>query len=175
VSRVLRLTTVISTCSAAAVLAAAVFFWREPCLTLRAADGRLLGSYALERREPRFQIAYRHSVAKLPAIEYFRPAPGGGLELYKTAYQGLGAGLPFGEEGGTVRLEDGWILIEGLQRRFPAVSLSPMPLTEHFLTIGGRRVDLAALSGSRALSLRIERKSILGRLVLGRRMGYIKP
>ena len=172
-SRALRATIVIGT--AAAVLAAAVFFWREPCLILRAADGRVLASYALERREPRFQIAYRHSVARLPAIEYFRPAPGGGLELYKTAYQGLGAGLPFGEEGGTVRLEGGWILIEGLRRRFPAVTLSPMPLTEHSLRIGGRQVDLAALSGSRALTLRVERKPLLGRLVFGRRMGYIKP
>jgi len=172
VSRLSRLATVIAT--AAALLAAAIFFWQEPCLTLRAADGRLLASYALDRREPLFQIAYRHSVARLPAVEYFR-ASGGELELYRTAYQGLGAGLPFGEEGGTVRLEDGWILIEGLRRRFPSVSLSPMPLTEHFLSIGGRRVDLAALSGSRALDLRIERHSPLGRLVFGRRMGYIKP
>jgi hypothetical protein len=174
VSRALRATTIIGT--AAAVLAAAVLFWREPCLILRKADGgAVLASYALERREPRFQVAYRHSVARLPAIEYFRPAPGGGLELYKTAYQGLGAGLPFGEEGGTVRLEDGWILIEGLRRRFPAVTLSPMPLTEHSLRIGGRQVDLAALSGSRALTLRVERKPLLGRLVFGRRMRYIKP
>lgn len=171
-SRALRLATAIAT--AAALLAAAFFFWREPCLTLRATDGRLLASYALDRREPGFQIAYRHSVARLPAVEYFRVS-GEELELYRTAYQGLGAGLPFGEEGGTVRLEDGWILLEGLQRRFPAVSLSPMPLTEHSLRIGGRRVDLAALSGSRALTLRGERQSLLGRLVFGRRMGYIKP
>ena len=171
-SRALRATTIIGT--AAAVLAAAVLFQREPCLTLRTAEA-VLASYALERREPRFQIAYRHSVARLPAIEYFRPAPGGGLELYKTAYQGLGAGLPFDEEGGAVRLEDGWILIEGLRRRFPAVTLSPMPLTEHSLRIGGRQVDLAALSGSRALTLRVEQKPLLGRLVFGRRMGYIKP
>jgi hypothetical protein len=74
-----------------------------------------------------------------------------------------------------VRLQDGWIWIEGLQRRFPSVTLSPMPLTEHRLRIGGREVDLAALSASRALTLRIERKSPVGRLVLGRWMGYIKP
>jgi len=165
----------ISISAAAAVLAAAVFFPREPCLALRAGDGRLIAGYALDRHQPRFEISYRHSVARLPAIEYFRVAPGDTLELYKTAYQGLGAGLPFGEEGGTVRLQDGWILIEGLQRRFPSVTLSPMPLTEHRLGIGGREVDLAALSASRALTLRIERKSPVGRLVLGRWMGYIKP
>ena len=102
--------------------------------------------------EPRFEISYRHSVARLPAIEYFRVGPGDTLELYKTAYQGLGAGLPFGEEGGTVRLQDGWIVIEGLQRRFPSVTLSPMPLTEHRLRIGGREVDLAALSAAAARS-----------------------
>jgi hypothetical protein len=174
VSRATRVARYLSISAAAAVLAAAAFLPLGPCLTLRAADGKLVAVYALDRREPRFEIAYRHSVARLPAIEYFR-ASGGELELYKTAYQGLGAGLPFGDEGGTVRLEDGWILIEGLERRFPAVTLSPMPLTEHRLRVGGRQVDLAALSASRALTLRIERRSLAGRLVLGRRMEYIKP
>jgi hypothetical protein len=113
-------------------------------------------------------------VARLPAIEYFR-ASNRELELYKTAYQGLGAGLPFDEEGGAVRLQDGWILIEGLSRHFPEVTLSPMPLTEHSLTVGSRQVDLAALSGGRALKLRIKSRLLLGQLVFGRQMGYIKP
>lgn len=165
----------VSIIAAAAALAAAVCFVRVPALELRSGDGRLLAAYALDRRGPAFQISYRHSVARLPAIEYFREGPNGELELYKTAYQGLGAGLPFGEEGGTVRLEDGWIFIEGLQRRFPEVTLSPMPLTEHRLTVGGRQVDLAELSGGRPMCLRIIRRSLLGRLVLGSRMGYIKP
>ncbi len=164
----------LSISAAAAVLAAAVFFFRTPVLELRTA-GKLLAAYTLDRREPAFQISYRHSVARLPAIEYFREAPGGGLELYKTAYQGLGAGLPFTAEGGTVRLEGSWILIEDLHRRFPSVILSPMPLTEHRLLVGGREVDLAALSGGRSFSLRIVRRSLIGRLVLGPRMRYIKP
>ncbi len=171
----LRASVWIAICAVAALLAAAAFFLREPSLELRSVEGRLLAAYALDRSEPGFQISYRHSVARLPAIEYFRPAPGGGLELYKTAYQGLGAGLPFGEEGGVVRLEDGWIVIEGLQRRWPSLRLSPMPLTEHSLRVGGRLVDLASLSGSRALELRLESRSRIGRLVFGRRMGYIKP
>ncbi len=161
--------------AAAAALVAAAFLLREPSMELRAGSGRVVAAYALDRREPVFEISYRHSVARLPAIEYFRAAPGGGFQLYKTAYQGLGAGLPFGEEGGTVRLEDGWILIEGLLRRFPAVTLSPMPLTEHRLRVGGREVDLAALSGGRAIRLEVVRRALIGRLVLGRRMGYIKP
>ena len=169
------LRTWLSISAAAAVLAAAVFFFRTPVLELRAAEGRLLAAYALDRREPTFQISYRHSVARLPAIEYFREAPGGELELYKTAYQGLGAGLPFTDEGGTVRLEGGWILIEGLHRRFPSVTLSPMPLTQHSLKVGGREVDLAALSGGHSFRLRIVRRSLIGRLVLGGRMRYIKP
>jgi hypothetical protein len=146
-----------------------------PVLELRTGDGKLLAAYALDRREPGFRISYRHSVARLPAIEYFRESPSGELELYKTAYQGLGAGLPFGEEGGTVLLENGWILIEGLQRRFPEVTLSPMPLTEHSLRVGGRQVDLAALSGGRPFRLRIVRRCLASRLVFGEWTGYIKP
>jgi hypothetical protein len=163
--------------AAAAVLlaAAAVFFTRLPCLVLRWPEGRLAALFPLERRDPGFSVSYRHSVARLPAVEYFRPGPGGTLDLYRTDYRGLGAGLPFGEEGGTVRLENGWIVIEGLARRFRSVSLSPMPLTEHRLRVAGREIDLAALAGGRAVTLSIERKSLVGRLVLGRRMGYIKP
>jgi hypothetical protein len=175
VRRAIRKAAWISSIAAAAALAAAACFFRTPALELRFRDGRLLAAYALDHREPAFQLSYRHSVARLPAIEYFREGPGGELELYKTAYQGLGAGLPFGEEGGTVRLEDGWILIEGLRRRFPEVTLSPMPLTEHSLRVGGRQVDLAALSGGRPFRLRIARRSLVGRLVLGSWMGYMKP
>ncbi len=161
--------------AAAAALVAAACLFREPSLELRAGNGKVLAAYALDRSEPVFEISYRHSVARLPAIEYFRAAPGGGLVLYKTAYQGLGAGLPFGEEGGTVRLEGGWILIEGLHRRFPSVTLSPMPLTEHRLLVGGRKIDLSQLSGARPILLRLVRRSLLGRLVRGAWMGYIKP
>jgi hypothetical protein len=174
VSRAQRVARYLSISAAAAVLAAAAFFPLGPCLALRASDGRALAFLALDRRTPRFEIAYRHSVARLPAVEYFR-ASNRELELYKTAYQGLGAGLPFGDEGGTVSLQDGWILIEGLRRRFPAVTLSPMPLTEHSLRVGGRKVDLAALSASRALTLRLERRSLVSRLVLRGWMEYIKP
>jgi hypothetical protein len=162
--------------SAAVLLAAAViFFTRLPCLALRRPEGRLAALFPLERRNPGFAISYLHSVARLPAVEHFRPGPGGTLELYRTEYRGLGAGLPFGEEGGSVHLEDGWIVIEGLARRFPSVSLSPMPLTEHRLRVNGREIDLVSLAGGRTITLSIERKSLVRRLVLGRRMGYIKP
>lgn len=161
--------------AAAALLVAAALFLRAPALELRAADGRLLAAYALDRRQPAFQISYLHSVARLPAVEYFREGPGGELELYKTAYQGLGAGLPFTDEGGTVRLEGGWILIEGLHRRFPSVTLSPMPLTRHSLRVGGRQVDLSALSGGRPIRLRIARRSLIDRLVRGAWMEYMMP
>jgi hypothetical protein len=163
--------------AAAAVLpaVAAVFFTRLPCLVLRRSEGRIIALFPLERLDPGFAVSYLHSVARLPAVEYFRPGPGGTLELYRTDYRGLGAGLPFGEEGGAVRLQDGWIVIEGLARRFRRVSLSPMPLTEHRLRVNGREIDLVSLAGGRTITLSIERKSLVRRLVLGRRMGYIKP
>ena len=165
---------------AVSLAAAAVFFPNSRCLALHIrstgrAGGRLAALLPLERRDPGFSVSYRHSVARLPAIEYFRPGRGGTLELYKTAYQGLGAGLPFTDEGGSMRLEDGWIVIEGLHRRFPSVTYSPMPLTEHRLRVGRREVDLAAVAGGRAVTLRLERRSLLRRLVLWPRMRYIKP
>jgi hypothetical protein len=83
-------------------------------------------------------------------------------------FKGLGAGLPFADEGGVVSLRDGAIVIDGMKRTFTRIDLIALPLTEHRLTVGGRERDLLALlgGGHRAV-FTIERKSP-GRVLLAR-------
>ena len=79
-------------------------------------------------RDGRFALSHRHSVAKLPWVDEFRVGSGNELVLYRTRYGAFGAGLPSGDEGGTVSLEDGWIVIDGMDRRFASVVLAPSGL-----------------------------------------------
>jgi hypothetical protein len=160
---------------AALAAAGAAFSIRTPYLVVRSPGGRVAARFALSLSDPSFSISYLHSVARLPCVETFRPGPAGSIELTRTAYKGLGAGLPFTEEGGRLSLQDGWIVIEGLSRRFPRIAVLPMSFTEHRLAIGRQVYALADLTGGHLAVLTIERLSFVRRLVLGNRMRYTKP
>ena len=155
---------------AAAVLvaAAALLVPRHDCLVVRTGSGRIVALFPLAEEEPAFIIAWRHSVTKEPCAEYYRKGEGGAIELYRTVFKGLGAGLPFGDEGGAMSLRDGAIVIDGMKRTFARIDLIALPLTEHQLTVGGREHDLLALlgEGHRAVFM-IERRSP-GRVLLAR-------
>ena len=155
--------------AAAALVAAAVLLVpRHDCLVVRTGSGRIVALFPLAEEEPAFIIAWRHSVTKEPCAEYYRKGEGGAIELYKTVFKGLGAGLPFGDEGGTVSLRDGAIVIDGMKRTFTRIDLIALPLTEHQLTVGGRTYDiLGLLGGGHRAVFTIERKSP-GRVLLAR-------
>lgn len=143
--------------AAAAGAVAAAFFVRPECLSFRGRDGGIAGLFVLGR-DGSFALSHRHSVAKLPWVDEFRVGPGNEMVLYRTRYGAFGAGLPSGDEGGTVSLEDGWIVIDGMDRRFGSVALSPGAATEHRLAIGGRAWALWPLAAGRApVTMAVER------------------
>ena len=88
-------------------------------------------------------------MAKLPWIEQFQVDPGDVMVLYRTRFGAFGAGLPSGDEGGIVGIEDGWIVIDGMHREFGSVVLSPSSFTEHRLTVGRRAWALWPLVAGR--------------------------
>jgi hypothetical protein len=136
------------------------------CLVVEAPAGRAVRPLGPPGpRAGSFVLSFMHSVAKLPVAEYFRPR-GGEIQLYRTVYKGLGAGLPFGDEGGTVSIVDGSIVIEGLDRRFRSIAVSPSSLTENRLAAWGNRYDLLELiGGSGTAILVISRRPILYALI----------
>jgi hypothetical protein len=114
-----------------------------------------------------FAMRYRHSVAKLPSTEYFTADADGTIRLYRTVYKGLGAGLPFTDEGGRARIENDAIVIDGLERSFSRIPILPSPITEHRLIVGSREYDLLEAIGNGSVGvITIERTSIL-RLMAG--------
>ncbi len=88
-------------------------------------------------------------MAKVPWVDEFRVGPGDVMVLYRTRYGAFGAGLPSGDEGGTVSLEDGWIVIDGMDRQFASVALSASSFTEHRLAVGSRAWALWPLVAGR--------------------------
>ena len=112
-------------------------------------------------RDGGFELSHRHSVAKLPWVEWFRVGPDEVMVLYRTRYGAFGAGLPSGDEGGTVSLEDGWIVIDGMDREFRSVALSVSSFTEHRLAIGGRAWALwPLLAGRTPVTMAVSRQPL---------------
>lgn len=134
---------------------------RLPCLVVRDQAGGVV----LVARVPRagFALSYRHSVTRETVYEYLRAAPGGGLQLYATAFGGGGgAGLPFDEPGARVSVEGDRVVMRDLDRRFSRISVRPLALTEHRLLVGRRDCDLLALlGGSGVAQLAVEARSAL--------------
>jgi hypothetical protein len=144
--------------AAAACAAAALLVPVRPCLVLRTQGGRTAAVIPLAAGEPAFVLSWRHSVTLQPCADWYRSAPGGGMELYKTVFKGTGAGLPFGVEEGVTSIRDGAIVVEGMSRVLPRLELIALPLTEHAIEAGGRRWDVLALSGgAHRVTLAIER------------------
>lgn len=147
-----------------AAAALAGFSIRVDCLVVEAPAGHVRAVLPLGPpggEDLSFSMSFRHSVAKLPVEDFFRPADGW-LQLYRTVYSGLGAGLPFGDEGGTVSLVDGAIVIEGLDRRFERLAVSPSSFTENRLTVWGRRYDFYRLIGGGGVAiLALHRRPLL--------------
>lgn len=149
---------------------------RVPCLVV-GVEATRVASTRVEAAEPQpaqprqvaifplgrgatFDLSFLHSVARCPVVEYFRVGPEGGMVLERSEYAGLGAGLPFSEEGGTVRIREGRIVLEGLHREFTRIALLPLPLTGHRLRVGGRSLDLSTLPrGHGAVVLTVERRA----------------
>jgi len=147
---------VIVIAAVAASAVAAAFFVRPACLSFRDREGGLTGLFVLGR-DGSFALSHRHSVAKLPWVDDFRVGPDGGMVLYRTRYGAFGAGLPSGDEGGTVSLEDGWIVIDGMDRRFASVALSLSSLTGHRVRIGTRAWSLWPLARRTPVTMAVER------------------
>ena len=143
--------------AAAALAAAAAFFVRPACLSFRDRDGRPAGLFLLNR-DGEFELSHRHSVAKLPWIDEFRVGPGGVMVLFRTRYGAFGAGLPSGDEGGMVSLDDGWIVIDGMHREFQSVALSVSSITGHRLAVGSRAWALwPVVAGRTPVTMAVER------------------
>ena len=85
-----------------------------------------------------FIISYTHSVNKGRVHDFYRPAKGGGLELYKTEFVSYGAGIPEPEEppGAVFPVTDDGYFIENLHRNVPRLTMAVGIIANHSIAAG---------------------------------------
>ena len=122
---------------AALVLAALVDFLARPLLVVESEQGALL--YA-ERARAGMPVVIRfiHSVQKTPVEEDLRVNDElSGFVLDATRYQSFGVGLPFLASEGEFRVDGDFFIMDGMERRFPRLSLRTGAGTELTLVLDG--------------------------------------
>lgn len=127
-------------------LAATVGGWmvRQDYLFGQTADGYIIR----QRVEPGTPITlvYRHSVQKTMIHEYLEVnKTAEGFVLKSTKYQSMGVGLPFSKEDGDFREENGWFILDNINREFPDLSIRNGVTNEEKVYVGDTEYDLAQL------------------------------
>jgi hypothetical protein len=94
-----------------------------------------------------FSIRYIHSIHRTPVIETFHADASGQIILDAVAYQSLGVGVPSTlEEGQTFRLDQGYIIIEQMNRVLGEFVLATgQVVADHHLLVDGEDIPLAEL------------------------------
>ena len=142
---------------AALVLAALADFLARPLLVVESEQGALLYAEKAYAGMP-VVIRFIHSVQKTPVEEDLRVDDEvSGFVLDKTRYQSFGVGLPFLASEGQFRAEGDHFVMDGMERRFPRLSLRTGVGTELTLVLDGTeerlfeklepgsRIDLAVM------------------------------
>ena len=104
----------------------AAWFLSRPYLFVAAPD-RLLTVVPAEAGLE-FSTRFLHSVQKTPVEEFFTVDDARqGFILRRTRYQSFGVGLPFSAADGTFSGEDGFFLMDDMNRPFPRLELTKAP------------------------------------------------
>jgi hypothetical protein len=104
----------------------------------------------------RVTLAYNHSVEKTPVRDVYAVS-GTTLDNVEMRFQSYGWGLPAREN---VTLEDGWFVFDP-DREYESVVVHPHPAADHRLVVGDRQYDLVERGDGRAVSITIERRTML--------------
>ena len=120
------------------------WFVRQDYLFGQTADGFIIRQRV--RPGTPVTLVYRHSVQKTMIHEYLEVNDmATGLVLKSTKYQSMGVGLPFSKEDGDFREEDGWFILDDINRNYPELSIRNGVTNHGVLTVGDKDYDLDAM------------------------------
>lgn len=120
------------------------WFVRQDYLFGQTADGFIIRQRV--RPGTPVTLVYRHSVQKTMIHEYLEVNDmATGLVLKSTKYQSMGVGLPYSKEDGDFREEDGWFILDNMNRPYPELSIRNGVTNEEKVYVGDTEYDLASL------------------------------
>ena len=120
------------------------WYIRMPFLFAQTSDG-IIFRQRVDAGTP-VTLAYRHSVQKTMIYEYLEVNQiANGFVLKSTKYQSMGVGLPFSADEGKFREEDGWFILDNMNRPYPELSIRNGVTNEEKVYVGDTEYDLASL------------------------------
>lgn len=127
-----------------AIVTVGGWFVRQDYLFGQTADGFIIRQRV--RPGTPVTLVYRHSVQKTMIHEYLEVNDmATGLVLKSTKYQSMGVGLPFSKDDGDFREEDGWFILDNMNRPYPELSIRNGVTNEEKVYVGDTEYDLASL------------------------------
>lgn len=111
------------------------WYIRQPYLFGQSADGFVIRQ-RVEAGTP-ITLSYRHSVQKTMIYEYLVVnQTADGFVLNSTKYQSMGVGLPFSKGDGDFKEENGWFVLDNVNRKFPELSIRNGVTNDEVVTVG---------------------------------------
>lgn len=98
--------------------------------------------------EKKFTLSFIHSVEKTPVYEVFQITEDNKLILVETTFSSLGVGLPYTEDNGEFKNEQGKFKLTGLNREFTSITMRVSPIPKHTITVGEKTYSLLSFVAS---------------------------
>ncbi len=129
-----------------AILASAILFAislpaHKILVTAETPAGKVFVTETDAKKNTPLVIEFIHSVQKTPVIEELE-FDGENFVLLRTKYKSQGVGLPFMESDGVFREEDGYFVMDNMNRPLKNLSLRTGKGTKLTINLAGRQIKL---------------------------------
>jgi hypothetical protein len=144
-------------CAAFLLAIAGLAGWPRTWLVVRDAQG--LRYAFVVQQQPRFSLAWTHSVEKENWVETFR-IDQGSIALVSTRFKTFGAGVP-DHAGHETRLENGWVVMDGIDRIVDPLAVQAAAAERYRMRYGGRWFALSRPGEAPILTFAVRRAPVI--------------
>ena len=144
-------------CGAFLLALAGLVVWPRTWLVVRDADG--LRYAFVVQQQPRFSLAWTHSVEKESWVETFH-IEGRAIVLASTRFKTFGAGVP-AEAGHETRLKNGWVVMDAIDRVVDPLAVQAAAAEGYRMRYGGRWFALSRPGKAPILTFAVRRAPVI--------------
>ncbi|MBS63598.1 DUF1850 domain-containing protein [Salinisphaera sp.] len=144
-------------CGAFLLALAGLVVWPRTWLVVRDADG--LRYAFVVQQQPRFSLAWTHSVEKENWVETFH-IDDQAIVLASTRFKTFGAGVP-AEAGHETRLKNGWVVMDAIDRVVDPLAVQAAAAEGYRMRYGGRWFALSRPGKAPILTFAVRRAPVI--------------